>query len=236
MGEELAIRHPSLERLEKAKALLAETASVDDAKQLRDMAEAARVYAREARLGLETQNYAAEIKIRAERRAGELLKEMEKHPGGRPVKPVVRDDRFPVPRLGDLGITKDQSSRWQQLVDVPEETIEEVAQEFTEQGRELTTTGLLEVVKRPERALYSSESEEWYTPPDVLGRVRLLGEIDLDPCSNGGSPIVPARRHFTKEDDGLVREWAGFVYMNPPYGRGIDEWIPWLPWLTSFET
>lgn len=45
---------------------------------------------------------------------------------------------------------------------------------------------------------------------------QVLGEIDLDPCSNP-QKSVPARRHYTFEDDGLKQEWAGSVFINPPY-------------------
>ena len=76
-------------------------------------------------------------------------------------------------------------------------------------------------------ALYTSNSPEWYTPSDIIRRVvSVLGTIDLDPCSNSiGEPNVPADTHYTEGDDGLSLEWSGRVYMNPPYGRGIDEWV-----------
>ena len=74
---------------------------------------------------------------------------------------------------------------------------------------------------------FSSESPEWYTPRHVIDRVlRVLGTITLDPCSNSKTaPNVPALSHYTAEDDGLAQPWRGRVYMNPPYGRGIDPWI-----------
>jgi DNA N-6-adenine-methyltransferase (Dam) len=74
---------------------------------------------------------------------------------------------------------------------------------------------------------HSSETPEHYTPENVIKLVvACLGEIDLDPCSNPGTPNVPARRHFTVDDDGLHQSWGdGPVYMNPPYGSGIDEWV-----------
>lgn len=79
------------------------------------------------------------------------------------------------------------------------------------------------------RVLHSSESTEWHTPPKILYSVLELfdGVIDLDPCSNakGTGANVPAKKHYTKEDDGLSREWHGKVYMNPPYGREIFPWI-----------
>lgn len=75
--------------------------------------------------------------------------------------------------------------------------------------------------------LMTSESNEWYTPTHIIERVlKVLGEINLDPCSNSkATPNVPALMHYTKEDDGLCRAWQGAVYMNPPYGEVIGQWI-----------
>lgn len=77
------------------------------------------------------------------------------------------------------------------------------------------------------RVMGSSESPEWYTPRHIIDRVvKVFGEIDLDPCSNSrDTPNVPALNHFTAADDGLAREWFGRVYMNPPYGDEIPQWV-----------
>lgn len=74
---------------------------------------------------------------------------------------------------------------------------------------------------------HSSETPEHYTPSAIVDAVvKLLGNIDLDPCSNShDAPNVPAVAHYTKDDDGLQQFWDGRVYLNPPYGRGIDLWI-----------
>lgn len=73
---------------------------------------------------------------------------------------------------------------------------------------------------------YSSGTPEWYTPPEMIALVlQVLGEIDLDPCSNAGTPNVPARQHYTASEDGLFYPWQGTVYMNPPYGDAIPPWI-----------
>ncbi len=74
---------------------------------------------------------------------------------------------------------------------------------------------------------YSSATPEWYTPRHVVDRVlTVLGSVDLDPCSNSKSnPNVPARRHFTSQEEGLTQVWTGRVYMNPPYGREIGAWV-----------
>lgn len=77
------------------------------------------------------------------------------------------------------------------------------------------------------QALYSSESAEHYTPKHILdAAVKCLGHIDLDPCSNSHeTPNVPARKHYTMEDNGLILPWFGNVWINPPYGKEINQWV-----------
>lgn len=77
--------------------------------------------------------------------------------------------------------------------------------------------------------LFLSESSEWTTPQLIIDKtIQLLGEIDLDPCSNPDFPNVPAKNHFRKEDDAFSKEWYGKIYMNPPYGSEIKNWINYL--------
>lgn len=73
----------------------------------------------------------------------------------------------------------------------------------------------------------SSRSQEWYTPRDLLTSiVGFLGHIDLDPASNSHlTPWVPARTHFTADDDGLAHPWHGRVYLNPPFDRSPGRWV-----------
>ncbi len=74
-------------------------------------------------------------------------------------------------------------------------------------------------------ALFTSNKEDWNTPPTIIKAVELLmGKIDLDPCWNSESQ-VRAHQVFTKDDDGLNHEWNGRVYLNPPYGRVAPLWI-----------
>lgn len=63
---------------------------------------------------------------------------------------------------------------------------------------------------------------EWLSPPEL---VACLGEFDLDPCSPINAPFVHAKHNFTTLDDGLAKEWFGRVYLNPPYGRGMELWM-----------
>jgi hypothetical protein len=63
---------------------------------------------------------------------------------------------------------------------------------------------------------------EWLTPPEL---VKQLGEFDLDPCCPIDAPFYHAKNHYTIIDDGLSKVWKGRVYLNPPYGRGMELWL-----------
>jgi hypothetical protein len=102
--------------------------SVDEVKERRNKAKALEVYARQAR-NLDAERKCCEVRIRAERRDGELLKAMksggERTTGHAPMKKVESRDATPLPTtLKDLNITKDQSSKWQQLAEVAAEEFE----------------------------------------------------------------------------------------------------------------
>ena len=46
----------------------------------------------------------------------------------------------------------------------------------------------------------------------------------LDPCATHANH--KCIKYFTKEDDGLVKDWNhNRVFMNPPYGREIGKWV-----------
>ena len=67
-----------------------------------------------------------------------------------------------------------------------------------------------------------SKTVVWLTPPHIL---KALGEFDLDPCASLDRPWDTARNHYTVEDNGLVQPWEGRVWLNPPYGAGMDLWL-----------
>ncbi len=73
------------------------------------------------------------------------------------------------------------------------------------------------------RMMQDSGEQEWYTPPEIMGVVRLLlGEIELDPAScETANKIVGAKRFFSKSDDGLSQDWkAETLWLNHPFSKG----------------
>ena len=81
------------------------------------------------------------------------------------------------------------------------------------------------MTRAPVRAMGSHQSHRagsttWLTPPHIL---YALGRFDLDPCAHPGWPT--ADRHISLPDDGLSAEWSGRVWMNPPYGAEVWDWL-----------
>ena len=180
-------------RLETARRLLAEVRSVDDAKAIRDVAEAARIYARQARLGLEAQNDAAEIKLRAERKLGELLAQSERNPGGNANLSQPATGWNQPARLQDLGISRSQSSRWQAIAAVPETVFDRHLADVREQGRrdgktELTSAGAILLARQyrsnprtpaPAVVLDQPDSGDCFEVADAAALPWADGSVDL---------------------------------------------------------
>ena len=70
---------------------------------------------------------------------------------------------------------------------------------------------------------FSSEKMDWETPQKFFNELNDQYNFTLDVASNGTN--AKTEKYFTKEDDGLKKEWKGRVFCNPPYGREIKHWV-----------
>lgn len=72
--------------------------------------------------------------------------------------------------------------------------------------------------------MFSSKTDNWETPQDLFEELNKEFDFTLDPCAD--SQNHKCHIYFTKEDDGLSRDWGGhIVFCNPPYGREIGKWV-----------
>jgi hypothetical protein len=148
------IRSETLDLLAEARAALATAKTLPDIRRIIEqaggVADLAKRYARYAEaqhLTAETvrqaeavTNEATVVKVEAQAKAGDVLREMaetgeraQPKDGGPSNKPV----------LGDLGITRNESSRWQMVAAIPAQARRAYVRETLEDEGELSTNGLL---------------------------------------------------------------------------------------------
>jgi len=113
----------ALATLSQATRMLAEARTLSEVKAIKDIATAAAAYAHARGLGEEAETYAAEIRLEASRRIGQMMQQAKANgeiaKGGRP--PENRSQRATGFGLADLGISKDESSAAQALAQIPDE-------------------------------------------------------------------------------------------------------------------
>lgn len=213
------------------KAIIA-AATIDEVKDIKDKAEAIRLYAKQSQ-DYEMANKAAEIRIRAERRMGEMLKDqreaglMNKGGGDKKSEDYHRSHgaTSDLATLEEVGISKSMSSRAQQIAAIPEKEFEDRIEFNTSEGHELTGASIR---KANTVASLHTGDEESYTPSKYIESARsVMVGIDLDPASNDmAQETVQANTYYTVNEDGLKMDWAGRVWMNPPYtARVINTFI-----------
>lgn len=73
------------------------------------------------------------------------------------------------------------------------------------------------------KSLFSSNKTDWETPQVLFNKLDAVFHFDLDVCATPEN--AKCKRYFTLEQDGLKQEWRGVCWMNPPYGREIENWL-----------
>lgn len=159
----------ALARYDAARIALQDAASVDEVKDIRDKALAMAAYAKQAN-DTKLIEWATEIRVRAERRAGEMLAAQKAagmmaagtrgqlagsdSSGGRPSRPPENG----APTLAEIGISKDQSSRWQKLAAIPEDQFEQAVEAAKEVAQEVTTSAIFKAARAERKAASGNDS------------------------------------------------------------------------------
>ena len=73
------------------------------------------------------------------------------------------------------------------------------------------------------KLMFSSETDMWATPQGFFNQLNRVFRFETDVCALPENAKCP--HYFTPEVDGLAQAWSGSCWMNPPYGRGIGNWV-----------
>lgn len=74
-----------------------------------------------------------------------------------------------------------------------------------------------------EKALFTSNSDEWETPLELYTRLNERFKFTLDPCSTKENHLCD--KYYTKEENGLCKSRKNeTVFVNPPYSK-IKQWV-----------
>ncbi|SEE37070.1 hypothetical protein SAMN05444161_5561 [Rhizobiales bacterium GAS191] len=183
---------------------IANAREVDEVKDIRDKAIAFETYARQAK-NTDNERLACEIRLRAERKAGELSKQLEKAPGARTDKQppgIVPGGSTKQEKLEAAGISEDQARRWEKLAEVPQKDFDSI---LTDRSKMPTTTGIIRVAngkqkKRAERDRTKRDRE----------RRRVEEAAGPSPTQAVTEFYEHRRQRRAEADEGvaLVQEWA----------------------------
>ena len=190
----------ALSRYDVACRALAAAKAVDDVMEIVAHADAVRVYARQAK-NRQMEIDAAEIRIRAERRLGELMAAQKATvgaaKGGGDQKSDHRVGRKPsdLPTLGEAGIDKNLAHRARTYAAVPQEKFEKLLTD-----------------KR------QSENRRVVLPPDVQAEAEATHDIESERDAGiapaGAESSAAANDRLTRQVAGLRRRLAALIEEN----------------------
>lgn len=189
-------------KYEAARHALAIAASFDEVLTIKNAAEHAELYARQAK-DTELIAKATEIRVRAQRRAGEMLTQAAEN-GQRGKGRPKKESRAAI--LSDIGLTSDESSRYQKLAAIPAEQFEDHVATARSIAGEITTDFILARSKPAPRAPQLVDNDEVAPAPPAkvathkeqslkfYNAVRDLGELT---CSAAELHVaLPSFQHF----------------------------------------
>lgn len=199
----------AITRYDAMRQAIVEARDIDDLKDIRDKAEALRQYAKQAGESLENQNMIAEIKIRAQRRMGEISLEL---PTAQGTRTDLTSSQGAKKLKGDIlreaGISKDEASRSEAIAAIPESLFEShIAITKATANKELTSSGILKVAKKEKQKQAKERRQEELKAAPII--------------PNKPKPFLyVARAESTPIDDAIV----DVVITSPPYNLGDDNW------------
>ena len=73
-------------------------------------------------------------------------------------------------------------------------------------------------------AAFSSRRDDWATPQATFNKLNAEFRFTLDAAASDTNH--KCKRYYTEKQDGLIQNWKQeTVFLNPPYGRTIGDWM-----------
>lgn len=188
--------------LDRAKAWLTTATSIEDLNELRARARMVEMYVTTKHLARDAAQAATEIRVRTERRLGQLLQEMktEGRLGGRGGD--RRSTARPPVDLSSLGVSEEESRQAQEVAQIPEDRFEEVVAEHLETQTLSRAAVLREGAAAKEESDYRDALEEYglepLTDPNEIARLRQRNQ-DLGHLGTTCDRILDLAKRFTGE-------------------------------------
>jgi hypothetical protein len=194
--------HNHLARYDAMCTAISECYEVDEVKDIRDKAMAMERYAQQA-MNTDAEVQARKIRLRAERRVGELTREMTTTQGRRSDSATSRhrSEKSKAEALTAAGITTEQASRWERLASVPDADFEAA---LADTSQKPSTTGLIRKTTIVDMPKVSADAL-W-----IWGKVRAFDE-----------------RNFSAKSTSVIKGEMAFTMINDMV-RILPSMIKWL--------
>ena len=76
------------------------------------------------------------------------------------------------------------------------------------------------------KALFTSNKEDWETPQDFYDQLNAKYHFKWDLAASDDN--AKCSYYFTRDDNSLEQDWEGLsgnLFLNPPYGRELKLWV-----------
>lgn len=71
--------------------------------------------------------------------------------------------------------------------------------------------------------MFSSKDQTWETSQELFDDLNRVFEFELDVCADNKS--AKCEYYYSEEENGLIQDWKGICWMNPPYSRHQHKWV-----------
>lgn len=71
--------------------------------------------------------------------------------------------------------------------------------------------------------MFSSKTDLWETPQELFDELNYEFHFTLDVCALPENAKCSV--YYTPQQNGLSKPWNGVIWCNPPYGKGVGEWV-----------